>query len=150
MNLPWFRLDTHDAEEVPIGCAHVNLRLNQRLPLLDERAELVAGEVHPVEVGQHGSALDILAAQLHLPVPLANKKINGRTRGKQERAEVSTPERTTNQRSVVLLVIIRAGFKLVLVSFWPDAVRKCRVSYYTPPSSGSHDKQSSSGYKYVS
>lgn len=61
---------THDAEEVAVGRADVNLRLDERLPLLDEGAELVSGEVHPVEVGQHGSALHILAAELHLPVAL--------------------------------------------------------------------------------
>lgn len=68
---------THDAEKVPVGGAHVNLRLDQRLPLLDERAELVAGEVHAVEVGQDRGALDILAAQLHLPVPLKRREEKG-------------------------------------------------------------------------
>lgn len=78
------RLDvaTHDAEKVPVSRAHVNLRLDQRLPLLDERAELVAGEVHPVEVGQDRGALDILAAQLHLPVTL-------KTRGEERREKTN-------------------------------------------------------------
>lgn len=64
------RKTTHDAEEVPVGGAYVNLRLDQRLPLLDERAELVAGEVHAVEVRQDRGALDVLTAKLNLPVPL--------------------------------------------------------------------------------
>lgn len=62
---------THDAEEVSVGGADVNLRLDKRLPLLDEGAKLVAGKVHAVEVRQHRSALDIFAAQLYFPVTLS-------------------------------------------------------------------------------
>lgn len=61
---------THDAEKVSVGRADVNLRLDKGLPLFDEGAELVAGEVHSVEVGQHGGTLDILATKLYLPVSL--------------------------------------------------------------------------------
>lgn len=65
---------THDAEEVSVGGADVDLGLDKRLPLLDERAELVTGEIHPVEVGQDRGALDVLAAKLDLPVTLNKRR----------------------------------------------------------------------------
>ena len=43
------------------------MSFNECLPLSDERAELVSGEVHTVEVGVAVFALDILADKLELP-----------------------------------------------------------------------------------
>lgn len=40
------------------------MRLNERLPLADERTEFVRGEVHAVEVGKAVLSLDILNLQL--------------------------------------------------------------------------------------
>lgn len=61
---------THDTEIVSVGRAHVHLRLDQRLPLLDQRAQLVASQVHSVEVRQHRRALNILTTKLDFPVSL--------------------------------------------------------------------------------
>ena len=48
-----------------ISGLHVYVGLNHSDPLLDERAEFVAGQVHAVEVGHAVVALHIFAAQLH-------------------------------------------------------------------------------------
>jgi hypothetical protein len=46
---------------------NVYVRLDEGDPLLDERAQLVPGEVHAVEVGQDVEALHVLAAQFDFP-----------------------------------------------------------------------------------
>ena len=47
---------------------YIHTYLNERVPLLDQRPELVGREVHAVEVGEHVLALDVLRVQLDLPV----------------------------------------------------------------------------------
>lgn len=96
------RLYTHDPEEVAVGRADVNLPLDERLPLLDERAELVAGEVHPVEVGEDRGALDVLAAQLHLPVPLRREN-RGARQDISHTAEQTSPGIGKNQARQLLV-----------------------------------------------
>lgn len=59
-----------DSEEVAIGGLDVLVSLDERLPLANERAELVRGEVHAVEVGEAGAALDTVDLQLELAVGL--------------------------------------------------------------------------------
>ncbi|KAI3491149.1 hypothetical protein L1887_44547 [Cichorium endivia] len=62
--------DHKDAEQVAVGGLDVLVRLNERLPLAHERAQLVRGEVHAVEVGEAGAALDAVDLQLELAVRL--------------------------------------------------------------------------------
>lgn len=59
-----------DAEEVTVGGLDILVSLNERLPLADERAKLVRGEVHAVEVGKASAALDTVNLQLELAVSL--------------------------------------------------------------------------------
>lgn len=54
------------AEEVPIGGLGLHEGLNGGVPLLDNSAELVAGDVHAVEVGVAVEALDLFDLYLHL------------------------------------------------------------------------------------
>lgn len=126
---------THDAEEVPIGGADVNLRLDQRLPLLDERAELVAGEVHSVEVGEHGSPLNILAAQLHLPVPLDNERNNGKNNAGARQGEGCGGRSEGRKRTNALTQMgpIGDGWARFLIKI-SSAVHGCRAVSNTPPS----------------
>jgi hypothetical protein len=58
--------DSEEAEDVTVSGLDVNRGLNERLPLADERAELVGGEVHAVERGQAVLARNILNAELDL------------------------------------------------------------------------------------
>ncbi len=62
--------DDKDTEEVTVGGLDILVSLDERLPLADERAELVRGEVHAVEVGEAGAALDTVNLQLELAVSL--------------------------------------------------------------------------------
>lgn len=55
-----------EAEEVVIGGLDNDVGFDQGLPLADERAELVGGEVEAVEVGQAVLALDLVDAELDL------------------------------------------------------------------------------------
>jgi hypothetical protein len=55
-----------EAEEVVVGGLDNDVGLDERLPLADERAELVRGEVETVEVGQAVLALDLVDAELDL------------------------------------------------------------------------------------
>jgi len=54
------------ADEVTISSLGLDEGLNERVPLLDETAELVAGDVHTVEVGEAIEALDFLNLELDL------------------------------------------------------------------------------------
>lgn len=58
--------DGEDAEEVVVGGLDGDVGLDQGLPLADERAELVGGEVQAVEVGQAVLALNLVDAELDL------------------------------------------------------------------------------------
>ena len=58
--------DGEDAEEVVIGGLDGDVGFDQGLPLADERAQLVGGEVEAVEVGQAVLALHFVNAQLDL------------------------------------------------------------------------------------
>jgi hypothetical protein len=58
--------DSEEAEQVVVGGLDDNVGLNEGLPLADERAELVGGEVEAVEVGQAVLALDLVDAELDL------------------------------------------------------------------------------------
>jgi hypothetical protein len=55
-----------EAEEVVVGGLDNDVGLDEGLPLADERAELVRGEVETVEVGQAVLALDLVDAELDL------------------------------------------------------------------------------------
>ena len=54
------------AHGVAVSGLDVNVCLDQGLELADERAQLVAGEVHAVEVAQHSGTLHLLADQADL------------------------------------------------------------------------------------
>jgi len=58
--------DGKESDKVAIGRLDVNVGLDQGLPLADERAELVRGEVHAVEVCQAVLPLHLIDAQLDL------------------------------------------------------------------------------------
>lgn len=58
--------DGEQANEVVIGGLHGDVGLNERLPLADEGAQLVGGEVQTVEVGQAVLALDLVDTELDL------------------------------------------------------------------------------------
>lgn len=58
--------DAEKTEEVVVGGLDNDVGLDEGLPLADERAELVGGEVESVEVGQAVLALDLVDAELHL------------------------------------------------------------------------------------
>mmetsp|Transcript_14761 Transcript_14761/g.44455 ORF Transcript_14761/g.44455 Transcript_14761/m.44455 type:complete len:227 (+) Transcript_14761:463-1143(+) len=60
--------DAEHAQDVAIRGAHVAAGLDERLPLADDRADLVAGHVHAVEVGEDVVALHILADEADLTV----------------------------------------------------------------------------------
>jgi hypothetical protein len=69
LDLVWSSLgegDAEEAEEVVIGGLDNDVGLNKGLPLADEGAELVRGEVETVEVGQAVLALDLVDAKLDL------------------------------------------------------------------------------------
>ena len=55
-----------ETKEVVVGGLDHNIGLDKGLPLADERAELVGGEVEAVEVGQAVLALDLVDAELDL------------------------------------------------------------------------------------
>ena len=58
--------DGEQANEVFIGRLHGDVGLDKRLPLADQGAQLVGGEVQTVEVGQTVLALDLIHAELDL------------------------------------------------------------------------------------
>lgn len=67
--LVWLLLGEGDGEhtkDVSVSGADINTAFDQSLPLADQRAKLVAGHVHAVEVGDNVGTLDILADQLDL------------------------------------------------------------------------------------
>lgn len=55
-----------EAEDVAVSGAHVDVGLDQGLPLSYQGAELVAGHVHAVEVSDNVQALDILTDEADL------------------------------------------------------------------------------------
>lgn len=58
--------DGEHSEHVTIGGLRLDEGLDERVPLLDQRARLVAGNVHTVEVGVAVVAFDFFALDLHL------------------------------------------------------------------------------------
>mgnify|MGYP003612314394 CR=1 FL=1 len=62
--------DHEQAEEVIVLGLDVDVGLDGGLPLADQRAQLVSGHVHSVEIGEAGGSLDILDNQSDLPVCL--------------------------------------------------------------------------------
>lgn len=58
--------DGEESEEVVVGGLDSDVGLNEGLPLADEGAELIGGEVEAVEVGQAVLALDLVDAELNL------------------------------------------------------------------------------------
>ena len=58
--------NAEQAEEVVIGGLDDDVGFDQGLPLADERAQLVGGEVEAVEVGEDVLALDLVGSELDL------------------------------------------------------------------------------------
>lgn len=58
--------NAEDAEEVVVGGLDGDVALDQGLPLADQRAQLVGGEVEAVEVGQAVAAGDFIDTELDL------------------------------------------------------------------------------------
>merc|ERR1740130_355704 len=68
-DLEWALLGEANAEasqDISVNGLHINICLDQRLPLADRGTQLVSGEVHAPEVAQAGLALDILDTKTHL------------------------------------------------------------------------------------
>merc|ERR1740130_27868 len=68
-DLEWALLGEANAEasqDISVNGLHINICLDQRLPLADKGTQLVSGEVHAPEVAQAGLALDILDTKTHL------------------------------------------------------------------------------------
>lgn len=63
---PLGEADAEHAEKVAVEGLGLDEGLNGGVPLLDDGAELVAGDVHAVEVGVAVEALDLLDLDLHL------------------------------------------------------------------------------------
>jgi hypothetical protein len=69
LDLVWSSLgegDAEEAEEVVVGGLDNDVGLDKGLPLADEGAELVGGEVEAVEIGQAVLALHLVDAELDL------------------------------------------------------------------------------------
>ena len=60
--------DDEHTHDVAVDGLHFDVTLDGGLPLADERAQLVDGQVHPVERGEAVSALDVLNQEAHLAV----------------------------------------------------------------------------------
>ena len=60
--------DDEHTHDVPVDGLHFHVTLDGGLPLADERAQLVDGQVHPVEGGEAVPALDVLDQEAHLAV----------------------------------------------------------------------------------
>ena len=56
--------DGEDAHQVAVGGLDVHVRLDERLPLFDQRAQLVGGHLEAVKVGEAALAGDLLDLQL--------------------------------------------------------------------------------------
>jgi hypothetical protein len=57
---------TEQAKHVSISGLHINVCLDEALPLAHQRSDLVRGESHAPEVGQACMALNFLHAEAHL------------------------------------------------------------------------------------
>ena len=55
--------NAEEAKFVSVGGGAIDVSLDLGLPLLDDGALLVTGQLHTVEVGQTGITLDLLAYQ---------------------------------------------------------------------------------------
>ncbi len=58
--------DAEHAKEVAVGSLGLNKGFNGGVPFLDDSAELIAGDIHSVEVGVAVEALNFLDLDLHL------------------------------------------------------------------------------------
>lgn len=58
--------NSEEAEGVAVSSLHVNVGLDQRLPLSDQRAELVSGHIHSIEISEALTSLGVLDLELHL------------------------------------------------------------------------------------
>lgn len=58
--------DGEETDEVVVGGLNGDVGLDQSLPLADERAKLVGGEIHAVEVGEAVLALNLIDTELDL------------------------------------------------------------------------------------
>jgi hypothetical protein len=63
--------NAEEAEIVSISGADVNKGFNESLPLSDQGAEFVTGDIHSVEVGEDIISVDIFSNKLDLAVSLA-------------------------------------------------------------------------------
>lgn len=62
--------NAEESQGVAISGAHINEGLDKRLPLADKGAQLIAGDVHAMEVSDHIVSLNILSHELDLSVSL--------------------------------------------------------------------------------
>jgi hypothetical protein len=58
--------NAENPQKISVSGPYIGISLNQSLPFLHHGSELVGGQVHTIELGQAGLALDILADQLKL------------------------------------------------------------------------------------
>jgi len=55
-----------ETDDITIGSLNIGVGLDQRLPLANQRSELIRSDIHAVEVGQTVLTLDLLNAKLEL------------------------------------------------------------------------------------
>lgn len=58
--------NAEEADNITIGGLHINMCFDQGLPLLNQRADLVASQGHSIEICQATSTLDFLDAKANL------------------------------------------------------------------------------------
>merc|ERR1719454_1205722 len=78
--------DAEAPEHVAVDRLDIHRGLNERLPLADQGAELVGGEVHAPEVAQALLALDVLDAELDLAVGVVLVLVQVAERGLEDAA----------------------------------------------------------------
>jgi len=55
-------------DNTAIKSLHINVSLDERLPLADKRPQTIVGKIHAVEISKAATTLNLIYAELHLPV----------------------------------------------------------------------------------
>ena len=95
--------NSHEVAVVSLG---LNESLNEGVPFLDKRAELVTGDVHTVEVGVAVETFDFLDLDLNLsPRGLVSLVVELTKRGKDLLAPSSEPKQRAYVGSYLCIVL---------------------------------------------
>jgi len=60
--------DAEHTHDVAVEGLHIDVSLDEGLPLADKRLETVIGQVHAVEISKAAATIDFVYTELHLPV----------------------------------------------------------------------------------